>query len=87
MSVWWAVKTNNYRLLNLSLSIIVSNIKIGGRQNAHRRRKKNVCMCCYFDTSTISTPLPVTSVLATVMLLPVSVLTTDVPAEFQSFHV
>lgn len=45
--------------------------KISGRQNAHRRRKKDVCMLCYFDTSHISTPLPVTSVLATVMLLPV----------------
>ena len=45
--------------------------KISGRHNAHRRRKKDVCMLCYFDTSHISTPLPVTSVLATVMLLPV----------------
>ena len=45
--------------------------KISGRQNAHRRRKKDVCMCCYFDTSHISTPLPVTSALATVMFLPV----------------
>ena len=45
--------------------------KISGRQNAHRRRKKDVCMLCYFDTSHISTPLPVTSALATVMFLPV----------------
>ena len=45
--------------------------KISGRQTAHRRRKKDVCMLCYFETSHINTPLPVTSVLATVMLLPV----------------
>lgn len=61
--------------------------KISGRHDAHRRRKKDVCMLCYFDTSHISTPLPVTSALATVILLPEYVLTTDVPAEFQSFQV
>ena len=45
--------------------------KISGRHNARRQRKKDVCMLCYFETSHIRTPLPVTSILATVMLLPV----------------
>ena len=50
---------------------IFTQHKISGRQSAHRRRKKDVCMLCYFETSHIGTPLPVTSALATVMLLPV----------------
>lgn len=52
-------------------NIIKSLQKISGRHDAHRQRKKDVCMLCYFETSHISTPLPVTSALATVMLLPV----------------
>lgn len=41
----------------------------------------------YLEISHIKTPLPVTSALDTVTDFPVYVLTTVVPAEFQSFHV